>query len=183
MTAFRLSAPSPRSIQRYLDLRTRYTVPLWLGETGENSSRWYAWCVRLMDEHDIGWCFWPWKRMGGGCVESVDEPAAWQRTAVALGDPARRADLPRADAVAGLRALADAGRLDRCREDTATVRALRGDYDQVDRMPGTLRAADYLRSSVRDPGNLDGAYRPGAARPDADGDRPGVRRLPACAAG
>ncbi len=43
------------SIQSYLDLREKYNIPLWLGESGENSNTWFTEAIRLVETHDIGW--------------------------------------------------------------------------------------------------------------------------------
>ncbi len=57
------------SIQYLLDIRSQTNVPLWLGETGENSNVWYSAVVRLMDEHAIGWNWWTHKK-----IEAVTSP-------------------------------------------------------------------------------------------------------------
>lgn len=51
-------------IQSYLDIREKYNVPIWLGETGENSNVWFTDAIRLMEENNIGWCWWPLKKLG-----------------------------------------------------------------------------------------------------------------------
>ncbi len=50
------------SIQSYLNLRASTNVPLWLGETGENSNTWFTECINLMDQYDIGWSWWTLKK-------------------------------------------------------------------------------------------------------------------------
>lgn len=50
------------SIQWVLDLRNNSNVPLWLGESGENSNTWFRDAITLLEENDIGWCWWPWKK-------------------------------------------------------------------------------------------------------------------------
>ncbi len=50
------------SIQTYLNLRTNFNVPLWLGESGENSNAWYTDCISLMNQYDIGWSWWTLKK-------------------------------------------------------------------------------------------------------------------------
>jgi hypothetical protein len=52
------------SIQKFLDLREQYHVPIWLGETGENSNVWFTGAISLAERHDIGWAWWPLKKMG-----------------------------------------------------------------------------------------------------------------------
>lgn len=50
------------AIQGYLNLRTTNSVPLWLGESGENSNAWYSDCISLMGQYDIGWSWWTLKK-------------------------------------------------------------------------------------------------------------------------
>lgn len=51
------------SIQKFLDYRARYNVPIWLGETGENSNVWFKEVITLMESNNIGWAFWPMKKI------------------------------------------------------------------------------------------------------------------------
>lgn len=51
------------SIQWVLDLRNEHNVPLWMGESGENSNVWYTDAIKLFESNDIGWSWWPWKRI------------------------------------------------------------------------------------------------------------------------
>jgi len=52
------------TIQNFLDYRDKYNVPLWLGESGENSNTWFTNTIRLMEDNNIGWSWWPLKKMG-----------------------------------------------------------------------------------------------------------------------
>jgi hypothetical protein len=70
--------PDQGSIQQYVDFRERYKVPIWLGESRENTDEWIAQFRRLLEQNDIGWCFWPYKKMvKSSCVVSIREPADW----------------------------------------------------------------------------------------------------------
>ncbi|NOY76794.1 MAG: cellulase family glycosylhydrolase [Calditrichaeota bacterium] len=51
------------SIASYLKIRNNYRVPLWLGESGENSNPWFHECVSLMEKNNIGWCWWTYKKI------------------------------------------------------------------------------------------------------------------------
>lgn len=53
-----------RSIQHILDFRQRYHIPVWLGETGENSNVWFTEAIRLFEKNNIGWSWWPLKKLG-----------------------------------------------------------------------------------------------------------------------
>jgi len=52
------------AIQNFLDLQEKYDVPLWLGESGENSNTWFTEAIQLVESHNIGWCWWQLKKMG-----------------------------------------------------------------------------------------------------------------------
>lgn len=52
------------SITGVLKLREETGLPLWLGESGENSNVWFADAIRLVEKHEIGWAFWPLKKIG-----------------------------------------------------------------------------------------------------------------------
>jgi endoglucanase len=52
------------SIRHILDTREKYNVPVWLGETGENSNVWFAEAVHLFETNNIGWAWWPLKKLG-----------------------------------------------------------------------------------------------------------------------
>ena len=57
--------PDPNQINRILnlvDFRARVNVPVWVGETGENTNDWLRQNIRMLEEHDIGWCHWTYKR-------------------------------------------------------------------------------------------------------------------------
>ena len=70
------------SIKSFLDFRDRHDVPLWLGESGENTDEWVAACVRLMEGHGVGWSFWPYKKMDAtSSIVSVERPAHWDEIA------------------------------------------------------------------------------------------------------
>ncbi|SFM92049.1 Carbohydrate binding module (family 6) [Chitinophaga sp. YR627] len=53
-----------KSIQHILDFRQKYNVPVWLGETGENSNVWFTEAIRLFEKNNIGWSWWPLKKLG-----------------------------------------------------------------------------------------------------------------------
>lgn len=52
-----------KTIQFALDLREKYNIPIWLGETGENSNVWFTELIQLLNKHNIGYAFWPMKKI------------------------------------------------------------------------------------------------------------------------
>ena len=63
------SAPDTASIQKFLDVRDRLGLPIYMGEGGENNIEWIYTAFRLYETHDIGWNFWPWKK-----IETITSP-------------------------------------------------------------------------------------------------------------
>lgn len=64
------------SIQYLLNIRNEFNVPLWLGESGENSNKWMVDCIELMQRNNIGWCWWTHKKIEtiAGPLSSVMSP-------------------------------------------------------------------------------------------------------------
>lgn len=53
-----------QSIQHILDMRAANNIPVWLGETGENSNVWFTEAIHLLESNNIGWAWWPLKKIG-----------------------------------------------------------------------------------------------------------------------
>jgi endoglucanase len=65
-------------IQEYVDFRDKHNVPIWMGESGENTDEWINAYRILLEKNDIGWCFWPYKKIDAtSCVASINRPADW----------------------------------------------------------------------------------------------------------
>jgi len=54
-----------KSIRQYLAYQKRFNVPVWVGETGEANDAIYWATTEYFEANNIGWSFWPWKKMGG----------------------------------------------------------------------------------------------------------------------
>jgi aryl-phospho-beta-D-glucosidase BglC (GH1 family) len=66
------------AVEEYVDFRSKYDVPVWMGESGENTDDWIASFRSLLERNHIGWCFWPYKKMDAtSCVASVNVPEGW----------------------------------------------------------------------------------------------------------
>ena len=66
------------AIQEYLSFRDKYNVPIWMSESGENTDEWIDSFRRLLEAHDIGWCFWPYKKLEAtSCIVSINSPEDW----------------------------------------------------------------------------------------------------------
>ncbi len=64
----------------FLAYREKYHVPIWLGESGENTDEWVARFRTLLDTNSIGWAFWPYKKMQAASAPvSFMPPAGWDQ--------------------------------------------------------------------------------------------------------
>lgn len=76
------------AVQEYVDFSTKYNVPIWMGESGENTDEWIASFRVLLERNRIGWCFWPYKKLDAtSCVASVNRPADWDAIAAFADHP------------------------------------------------------------------------------------------------
>ncbi len=72
------TAPTKDVIQPYLDFRERYQTPLWMGESGENEDAWIEQFRTVLEKNDVGWTFWPYKKMDAtSSPVSFARPAHW----------------------------------------------------------------------------------------------------------
>jgi endoglucanase len=112
------------SIREYLSFSDRWDVPLWLGETGENDGRWYAEMFALAKRHELGWCFWPWKKVrSDNCPLSVDPPpGTWSLVTQYLDGRGPRPSPE--EAATALRAMLDAARPGQARRNAAIIQLL-----------------------------------------------------------
>jgi len=57
--------PNPNQINliaNMVNFRSRHNVPVWVGETGENSDEWLRQNVDKLNANNIGWAHWTYKR-------------------------------------------------------------------------------------------------------------------------
>lgn len=66
------------NLQDFIDFRNKVNIPLYMGETGENTDEWVGGFRRLMERNNMGWHFWPYKKMEKtSCMVHIKKPANW----------------------------------------------------------------------------------------------------------
>ena len=66
------------NIQDFVDFRDKVNLPMYMGETGENNNQWIAGWTRLMERNNIGWHYWPYKKMvPRSCMVTIPTPENW----------------------------------------------------------------------------------------------------------
>ncbi|MDR2385221.1 MAG: glycoside hydrolase family 5 protein [Tannerella sp.] len=67
------------NIQDFVNFRDSVNLPLYMGETGENTFEWIAAWTRLMERNNIGWHYWPYKKMiSDRCMTTIPQPENWE---------------------------------------------------------------------------------------------------------
>lgn len=52
-------------------------LPIYMGETGHNTHEWIADMCRVMADNNMGYTFWPYKKMGRSSWVGFEQPACW----------------------------------------------------------------------------------------------------------
>ncbi|RZK72793.1 MAG: carbohydrate-binding protein, partial [Pedobacter sp.] len=98
------------SAENMIKMREQYNIPVWLGETGENSNVWFTEAIRLFEKNNIGWAWWPLKKLGFNNPMEVKSNRHYDQVLKFIG---RNGDKPAADSVyAGLKELAESIKLE-----------------------------------------------------------------------
>ena len=68
-----------KDISQFLSHRTRLNAPVWVGETGEKDNAIYWGTTQYFEANNIGWSFWPWKKMETqNTPYSIKAPEGWE---------------------------------------------------------------------------------------------------------
>ncbi len=67
-------------ISYFLKKRDTLNTPIWVGETGEKNDAIYFATTQYFEKNNVGWSFWPWKKMDTqNTPYSVNKPANWDQ--------------------------------------------------------------------------------------------------------
>ena len=66
------------AIGNFSAFRDKTGLPMYMGEIGHNTTEWQNAFCNAMRELNIGWTFWPYKKMGDSCMMGIEIPEGWQ---------------------------------------------------------------------------------------------------------
>ncbi|MHC4571878.1 MAG: cellulase family glycosylhydrolase [Planctomycetota bacterium] len=67
-----------KSVSEFLTKRDKLNTPIWVGETGEKGNTIYWGTTQYFEANNIGWSFWPWKKMDTkNTPYSISKPKGW----------------------------------------------------------------------------------------------------------
>ena len=64
-------------IRGFIDFRDETNRPMYMGEIGHNTDEWMAAFCQTMVENNIGYTFWPYKKITNSCFVGVPAPEGW----------------------------------------------------------------------------------------------------------
>lgn len=137
------------SIQGIMTLRDTYNVPIWMGESGENSNVWFTNAIQLAEDNHIGWAWWPYKKIGSvtGTV-TIPKTEGYQKILKYWGGSGSAPSSD--DATEWLMEMAENMKLENCVIHTDVIDAMfRQVHDRKampftsNKIPGIVYAVDY----------------------------------------
>ncbi|NLZ19111.1 MAG: cellulase family glycosylhydrolase [Bacteroidales bacterium] len=66
------------AIRSFIDFRDKTGLPMYMGEIGHGTDQWQAEFCKTLEENNIGWTFWPYKKIDNSCMMAYEAPEGWQ---------------------------------------------------------------------------------------------------------
>ena len=118
------------AIKDYIDFRDKTGLPMFMGETGHNSTEWQSQLVDVMKQANIGYTFWPYKKIDSSCMMGITRPEMWDSIVVKYSEAPRSTYKEWREA----------------RPDQATFRQLLLQYVENSRFERCTPQTDYIQS-------------------------------------
>lgn len=139
------------AIQKALNIRNQHNVPVWMGESGENSNVWFTDAIELLENNGIGWAWWSYKKMNDiSGILSVPKPAQWDRILVYLKSSNNSSTLRKEQAKNILMEFAENTKLTNAKQNTDVIHAiLKQPFNHntkpfgTNKIPGKIYATEY----------------------------------------
>lgn len=71
--------PTPGAIKGFINFRDSVNLPMYMGEIGHNTDEWMATFCKTMEDNNIGWTFWPYKKIHNSSFAGIQEPEGWDK--------------------------------------------------------------------------------------------------------
>ena len=119
------------AIRDYIDFRDKTGLPMYMGEIGHNTDEWQAQFVRVMKEANIGYTFWPYKKIDSSCMMGIRRPEGWDSVIVRFSETSRNsykewreARPSQAEALRLLMQYAENARFEHCQPQTSYIQSM-----------------------------------------------------------
>lgn len=121
--------PTPEAIGSIIAFRDKTGLPMYMGELGHNSSEWHRGFCKTLEENNIGYTFWPYKKLGDSCMMGIEKPQEWEKI-IKFSEGPRSSYAEIRDN----------------RPETATVRKALDDFIRNCRLENCVPQKEYIRS-------------------------------------
>lgn len=71
--------PTAEYIYNFIEYRDRTGLPMYMGELGHNTDKWMSDFVKTMRANNIGYTFWPYKKIADSSMTGVNPPVEWEK--------------------------------------------------------------------------------------------------------
>ena len=89
-TCHRYGGPATaEAISDYIGHQQKTGLPMYMGEIGHNTIEWQTNFVKVMKEANIGYTFWPYKKLDGSCMMGIQRPELWDSVVVKYSETDR----------------------------------------------------------------------------------------------
>lgn len=89
-TCHRYGGPATaEAIASYIEFRDKTNRPMYMGELGHNTDEWMSDFVDAMRANNIGYTFWPYKKIGDSAMTGVAAPEGWKEELAAFVEAPR----------------------------------------------------------------------------------------------
>lgn len=77
------------AIKDYIDFRDKSGLPMYMGEFGHNTMEWQRDFCQVLKDNNIGYTFWPYKKMGDSCMNGIEAPEGWRDVVITYSETPR----------------------------------------------------------------------------------------------
>ena len=81
--------PTANAIKSFIDFKNKTGLPMYMGEIGHNTDEWQAEFCKTMKVANIGYTFWPYKKIENSCMMGIPKPEQWDSIIVKFSEADR----------------------------------------------------------------------------------------------
>lgn len=70
--------PTPEAIAGFIAFRNKVNLPMYMGEIGHNTDQWQRRFCETLENNNIGYTFWPYKKVDKSCMAAITRPENWE---------------------------------------------------------------------------------------------------------
>lgn len=70
--------PTPEAIGNFIEFRDKVNLPMYMGEIGHNTDQWQRRFCETLESNNIGYTFWPYKKVDKSCMAAITRPENWE---------------------------------------------------------------------------------------------------------